>query len=146
MKSFSHIGILVNNLSVMEEFYRDILGMRIIWSSEGEKSYLTYGNNDVLGLQQKKHDVGATIDLNTIRKKDINTPMFFHFGVMIDSKEEYIELLDRIKNNNIIISEEKTSRDGSVSVYFSDPEKNCIQVSYAPRNYYEQSKIWTNKL
>lgn len=140
MFSFSHIVVFVNDLDLMERFYRDIFSTTTVWKLAGEKAYLTTGNNDVLALLRQAHEVNSEFDLQTITNDPKQTPNFPHFGVVVSSDAEFEDLLHKIKSRGIQIAGPKVSRDTTKSFYFLDPERNCVQVVFPPKSYYSKNR------
>lgn len=136
MRSFAHIAIFVSDLDRMERFYQDVFGMRMIWKKENDKAYLTTGNNDVFALLRHPKLLPKYFDLSIITKDPYETPNFPHFGVVVDSEPELLELFERIKNMKIPLVGPKTSRDRTKSFYFLDPENNPIQVVFPPQDLF----------
>jgi len=138
MYRFSHIAILVHDLSIMESFYIKAFNMRVTWCKENEKSYLTTGNGDILGLQVSENFTPLSeISLQKINSEKTCTPNFIHFGTITECKQEYNNLRKKLSNLKIRLTDNKISRDESESFYLHDPEKNLIQISYIPREYFK---------
>ena len=50
-----HVALFVKNYEATEQFYVDLLGMRVEWRPDGNAVYLTSGN-DNLALHRVEHD------------------------------------------------------------------------------------------
>ena len=136
MRAFSHIAIVVQDLEEMERFYRAVFDMKTVWKRPGDKAYLTTGNNDILGLLRGRSEPRSPVDLGEIEDSAAQTPNFPHFGLVVDTVKEFDDLLCLATERGLEIAGPKSSRDVTTSFYFHDPEGNCLQVVYAPPEYF----------
>ncbi len=136
MITFAHIAIFCDDLDRMEKFYHDVFSMKTVWKNPGDKAYLTTGNSDIFALLRKEGHKNKEYDLDEITKNQDVTPNFPHFGIVVDSQEEFDRLIEKVKLLEIKLGGPKVSRDTTKSFYFFDPENNPIQVVYPPREYF----------
>ncbi len=140
MGALSHIAFFVGDLSVMSRFYVDLFGMRITWQNE-EKAYLTTGKLDILGLLVGDPNLNAErANIHDLEIDGPSTPNFFHFGFVAERREELNEIIEKLNKKNIPIVGPKISRDGTVSIYFCDPEGNALQAVLPPRDYFAEPR------
>ena len=136
MITFAHIAIFCNDLDKMEKFYQDVFSMKTVWKNANDKAYLTTGNSDIFALLRKASHRNKEYDLDELAKDPHVTPNFPHFGVVVDSQEEFDKLTEKVKLLNIKFVGPKISRDTTKSFYFFDPENNPVQVVNPPREYF----------
>ncbi|MBI4133698.1 VOC family protein [Candidatus Uhrbacteria bacterium] len=144
MKSFAHIAIFVSDLERAEKFYSELFSMKTVWKKAGDKAYLTTGNYDALALLQKVGFIQKKWDIAEIARDPSVTPNFPHFGVVVDSEQEFQGLLNKVKEKNLEIVGPKVSRDITKSFYFLDPDNYPVQVVYPPREYFENRALWSS--
>lgn len=111
-----HIALRCSDIDEMERFYRDVLGYDLVWSPEPSDRYLTNGY-DNLALHACG-DVSATSDSR-----------LDHFGILVETPDDVDAWAAHLAASGTKVDTgPKTHRDGSRSLYFSDPEGNRIQI------------------
>lgn len=133
----THIAIFVKDLDLMEEFYQRLFKMKTIWKKTDDKAYLTTGSGDIFALLQNAHERKKIFHLAQITVDQFSTPNFPHFGIVVDSEEEFQALLDQVRQSDLQVAGPKTSRDTTHSFYILDPEGNPVQIVWPPREYFE---------
>lgn len=115
IKRMGHHAVLVDNVSSAVEFYTNNFGFEIGYEAED------------WGIVRKGPD-----DLAFIKKGATEHPP--HFGLRVESNQEvdnyYSELKDKVK----ILRTPKLHRDDSYSFYFSDPDRNVVEIIFDPNN------------
>ena len=113
-----HVALKVHDLPQMRSFYVNILGFKVEWEPDPRNLYLTSGS-DNLAL----HEV-----------TEITSPgSLDHIGILVPQPADVDAWAEYLRRNGVTLSmEPKTHRDGARSIYFSDPEKNMIQIIYHP--------------
>jgi catechol-2,3-dioxygenase len=115
-----HVALNVKDLSVMENFYRGVMGYAVEWRPDSDNVYMCSGN-DNLAL----HVVGDDATQG-FRSLD-------HIGFIIDNIEDVSKWYDFMREHGVMIhGVPKTHRDGARSFYCEDPEGNAIQIIYHP--------------
>jgi catechol 2,3-dioxygenase-like lactoylglutathione lyase family enzyme len=113
-----HVALKVQDLQQMRLFYVDILGYRVEWEPDPRNLYLTTGT-DNLAL----HEVSETLSSGKLD----------HIGIIVPQPSDVDAWAEYLKKSGVqLATEPKTHRDGARSIYFSDPEKNMIQIIYHP--------------
>ena len=113
-----HLALKVRDMNEMRSFYVDILGFVVEWEPDRANLYLTSGA-DNLAL----HEV-----TEPLQKGQLD-----HFGIVVRHPEDVDAWADYLKWKGLkLAAEPRTHRDGARSIYFSDPEKNLIQIIYHP--------------
>ena len=110
--------------------------MKTVWKNANDKAYLTTGNSDILALLKKEGHKNKEYNLDEIAKNSDFTPNFPHFGIVVDSEEEFDKLIEKVRFLKIKFVGPKFSRDKTKSFYFFDHENNPVQVVYPPREYF----------
>jgi len=110
-----HVGLHASNPAASAEFYRDVLGMKVVGGSSPD------------------HPLGATAFLSSRPNQEsheialFSNPAFAHVAFKVSSLAELRTFYARIVANNIPI---KFAADHSASFafYFDDPDGNLIEV------------------
>jgi extradiol dioxygenase family protein len=120
-----HLAFLVNDISVTESFYSDILGCDVGRSDKTWIDFNLFGNQIVAHLtnQPIQQVQSGTVD-------GITVPVP-HFGILLN-KKNFIELESRIIKNNIqfVVSPRTrfTGKHGEQRVMFIlDPSGNALE-------------------
>ena len=122
LKGLRHIALNVKLLEACITFYKDMLGMKIVWQPDNDNYYLSFGD-DNLALHR------APFDFHPGRDQHLD-----HLGFFLDSPEEVDRWHDYLAECGIKISAKpKTHRDGSRSCYVLDPDGNLVQLIYIPK-------------
>lgn len=131
---FRHIGIVVNNLEKMIWFYRDFLGLDVMYDKTEHGFFLNHilNSKDLSPKIIKLGKDGKTmVELlyfgkSKKRKKTLFLNGYTHFAITVKNVEEiYTEF---IRNNLKVINEPMISEESNVSVFFGlDPEDNIIE-------------------
>ena len=117
-----HLAIPSQDLEASITFYRDTMGATV------GRSYSNYAVFDFFGHQLVTH-----LDPEGIDK---NVKMYpRHFGIIVDSLENFESLYQRCKTNNAPFFQEKFERFISKpgwhhSFFISDPSNNLIEIKY----------------
>lgn len=118
--SWSHCVLKVNDLDVMISFYCDTLGFRLAdrgaLGPKGEIAFLSGSSSDhhqlALMTGRRSEEKGA-LDHNAFRTGSI---------------QDVLDIVDKIEADERTQSGVPVSHGNAVSVYFSDPEGNGIEV------------------
>jgi len=132
---FRHIGIVVNNIDKMLWFYRDILGLEVMYDKIEEGKFLNHilnTNNESpriikLGLNGKT--IVELLYFNRCKeepKKSLVNNGYTHFAITVgDCEKLFTSFID---NNISVINTPIQSTDNNVKVFFGvDPENNIIE-------------------
>lgn len=137
MKEIRHIGLYVNNLDIMMNFYKNVFNMKVVINQVEESQYI----QKVLGVDgikvhiiKLKADDGAMIELlkcnieeNMMEDKRLYTYGLSHIAITVeDLSKTFVEL----KNMGLkYISEPTISTDNYAKVcFFQDPEGNFLEL------------------
>lgn len=118
-------GLLVNDMSVMIRFYRDVLGFEIKESEDASNVYLVkdgtlfllYGRKDFENMTRKKYEYVTGLNGHS------------EIALYVDTYEE----VDLEYNNAILrgakpVLEPTTEPWGQRTCYIADPEGNLIEI------------------
>lgn len=125
-----HIALRVRDIGCSKTFYRDILGMEVVWEPDPQNVYLSSGC-DNLALHEAPEE------------RDIFPPaqQLDHFGFVVESVERVKELEQDFRTKGVkIVHPFKIHRDGSASFYCADPDGIVIQLLYEPHLSPQQFK------
>jgi len=112
----AHVALNCADLSVMERFYREVLGYTVVWRPDPDNCYLSRGR-DSLALH-------TATELGTESRLD-------HFGVVLADAEGVDAWARHVQDQGVALdSEVRTHRDGTRSFYVRDPEGNRIQFMH----------------
>jgi catechol 2,3-dioxygenase-like lactoylglutathione lyase family enzyme len=116
-----HVALNVQDVSVCEQFYVGLLGMRVEWRPDPDNVYLTSGN-DNLALHRSSDSAPATAG----QRLD-------HIGFFVASPEQVDEWHEFLGSHHVVImAPPRTHRDGARSFYCRDPEGAVVQVIFHP--------------
>ena len=122
LKGMRHIALKVRDAARAKKFYRDVLGMDIVWEPDSQNVYLTSGC-DNLAI----HEVSPTLFQNGEERQ------LDHLGFLVESIERVQELEREFRAKDVaIVHPFKIHRDGSASFYCADPDGIVIQLLYEP--------------
>lgn len=122
LKGMRHIALKVKEIKRSKTFYREILGMEIVWEPDSQNVYLSSGS-DNLAL----HELPKGSDLSPSEQQ------LDHLGFIVESAERARELEQEFSAKGVkIVHPFKIHRDGSASFYFADPDEIVIQILYEP--------------
>ena len=121
LKGMRHIALKVKDIQRSKAFYRDVLGMDLVWEPDAQNAYLSSGS-DNLAL----HEIPAAEAAPKAQQLD-------HFGFVVESVERVQELEhDFVRLGVKIVHPFKVHRDGSASFYCADPDGIIIQMLFEP--------------
>lgn len=115
-----HLALNVSDVSASLAFYTTLFGMRVVWQPDPDNVYLSSGC-DNLAL----HRVAAE-ELQGGQHLD-------HFGFLVTCPEDVDHAAEILTAQQVpIAAAPRTHRDGSRSLYCTDPDGNLIQILYEP--------------
>lgn len=122
LKGMRHIALKVRDIGCSKAFYRDILGMEVVWEPDPQNVYLSSGC-DNLAL----HELARETESSPARQQ------LDHIGFVVENIERVKELEGEFRARGVkIVHPFKTHRDGSASFYCADPDGIVIQMLYEP--------------
>ena len=123
LRGMRHIALKVRDLAQAKRFYREVLGMSVVWEPDDKNVYLSSGC-DNLAL----HEVAEGF------AKSAEERQLDHLGFVVASIDRVRELeQDFIRQGVTIVHPFKIHRDGSASFYCADPDGIIIQMLYEPQ-------------
>ena len=115
-----HIALNVVDVSASVEFYTSLFGMHVVWQPDPDNAYLSSGC-DNLALHR------STTGLNR------DAQQLDHLGFIVPSPEDVDRAAAVLKARDVpIVKPVRTHRDGSRSLYCTDPDGTVIQILYEP--------------
>lgn len=115
-----HLALNVEDVGRAVEFYVSVLGMHVVWQPDTENAYLSSGC-DNLALHQ------AASTLSSAEQR------LDHLGFLVATPEDVDRAAATLTARQISLRHPpRTHRDGSRSLYFTDPDGNVIQILYEP--------------
>lgn len=122
VKGMRHIALKVRDMAKAKSFYKNLLGMDVVWEPDPENVYLSSGNDNIA-----LHQVTPGF-LSTAAEQHLD-----HFGFIVESVERVQELEEQFRCAGVtIVHPFKIHRDGSASFYCVDPDGIVIQMLYEP--------------
>jgi catechol-2,3-dioxygenase len=118
-----HIALKVKSLGRSKSFYRDMLGMAVVWEPDPQNAYLSSGC-DNLAL----HEVSGNYAESAVERQ------LDHLGFVVETIDRVKKLEEEFQAKGVkIIHPFKILRDGSASFYCADPDGIVIQMLYEPQ-------------
>jgi catechol 2,3-dioxygenase-like lactoylglutathione lyase family enzyme len=122
IKGMRHIALKVRSVAQSKKFYRDVLGLEVVWEPDPQNVYLSSGCDNIA-----IHEVTESFS-----KSAAETPLD-HLGFVVESIERVEQLESEFRSLGVkILHPFKIHRDGSASFYFADPDDIVIQMLYEP--------------
>jgi catechol 2,3-dioxygenase-like lactoylglutathione lyase family enzyme len=123
IKGMRHIALKVRDIVKAKSFYRDMLGMDVVWEPDPQNVYLSSGYDNIA-----LHQVTAGFAAIAAEQH------LDHFGFIVESIERVKELEQQFRSAGVIIVHPfEIHRDGSASFYCADPDGIVIQMLYEPQ-------------
>ncbi len=115
-----HLALNVTDVGVAVEFYTSLFGMQVVWQPDPDNAYLSSGC-DNLALHRVADGIvqhGQRLD---------------HFGIIVPRPEDVDQAAATLETRRVpVVKPPQTHRDGSRSLYCTDPDGNLIQILYEP--------------
>ena len=115
-----HLALNVADVAVSVEFYTSLFGMQIVWQPDPDNAYLSSGC-DNLALHRSASGLtreGQYLD---------------HMGFIVPRPEDVDAAAEILEARGVpIVKPARTHRDGSRSLYCTDPDGTVIQILYEP--------------
>lgn len=112
-----HVALICSDLKASEDFYSQVLGLKVVWRPDSDNVYLSNGQ-DNLALHRGQGGVGGQLD---------------HIGFAVDRADEVDVWHQRLKDAHVVVTAAPRShRDGSRSLYCRDPGGVLVQIIYLP--------------
>ncbi len=119
-RGLRHLALNVADVSASVEFYSSLFGMRVVWQPDQDNAYLSSGC-DNLALHRASEDASQS------------SQRLDHLGFIVETPEDVDRAAEVLAARRIpLLRAPRTHRDGSRSLYFTDPDGNVIQVLYEP--------------
>ena len=114
-----HVALFVREYKATEDFYVELLGMKVEWRPDEFTVYLTSGNDNLaLHKTEKIFEDGQHLD---------------HVGFFLNDINDVDEWFSFLQGHNINMkTKPKTHRDGARSFYCLDPDGNSVQMIFHP--------------
>jgi len=117
-----HIALKVRDISRAKKFYREILGLEVVWEPDAQNVYLSSGCDNIALHEITEPFIAAAVE------KQLD-----HLGFVVETVARVKELESEfIARGVTILHPFKVHRDGSASFYCADPEGIVIQLLYEP--------------
>ena len=120
-RGLRHVAIRVGDVERARQFYAELFGMQTVWQPDADNCYLSSGC-DNLALHRRAN-AAAPADAQTLD----------HLGFIVASAEAVFAAAAVLRTRGVpIVKEPRHHRDGSCSVYCTDPDGNVIQILFEP--------------
>ncbi len=119
-RGIRHVAFRVTNLEECEEFYKDVMGMELLYRANENLVYLTCGNDNLsLARVDQASSRGSTFD---------------HYGFIVEDKEtlDAWHAYFSSRGDVPVMDEPHDHADGARSFHIKDPAGNVIQPIYHP--------------
>lgn len=116
-----HVAFYIKNFDACENFYVELLGMKIVWRPDPDNLYLSSGS-DNLALHRAKENFSPAKDQH-----------LDHIGFFTAKREDVDAWHDFLKSSGVMIkAAPKDHRDNTRSFYCADPDGNAVQFIFVP--------------
>jgi catechol 2,3-dioxygenase-like lactoylglutathione lyase family enzyme len=123
LKGMRHIALKVRDVARAKKFYREILGMDVVWEPDPQNLYLSSGCDNIA-----IHGVPEEFATRAEERQ------LDHLGFVVESVERVKTLEQEFRAQGVtIVHPFKIHRDGSASFYCADPDGIVIQMLYEPQ-------------
>jgi catechol 2,3-dioxygenase-like lactoylglutathione lyase family enzyme len=123
VKGMRHIALKVRDIAKAKSFYKNMLGMDVVWEPDPENVYLSSGYDNLALHQVTAGFAGIAAEQH-----------LDHFGFIVESIERVQELEEQFRCAGVtIVHPFRIHRDGSASFYCADPDGIVIQMLYEPQ-------------
>ena len=120
-----HLALNVTDVGVAVEFYTSLFGMQIVWQPDPDNAYLSSGC-DNLALHRAADGIAGDGIVQHGQRLD-------HFGFIVPRPEDVDQAAATLETRRVpVVKPPRTHRDGSRSLYCTDPDGNLIQILYEP--------------
>lgn len=119
-RGIRHVAFRVTNLEECEEFYKEVMGMELLYRANENLVYLTCGNDNLsLARVDQASSRGSTFD---------------HYGFIVEDKEtlDAWHAYFSSRGDVPVMDEPHDHADGARSFHIKDPAGNVIQPIYHP--------------
>ena len=119
-RGIRHVAFRVTNLEECEEFYKEVMGMELLYRADENLVYLTCGNDNLsLARVDEASSRGSTFD---------------HYGFIVEDKEtlDAWHAYFSSRGDVPVMDEPHDHADGARSFHIKDPAGNVIQPIYHP--------------
>ncbi|MEC7649114.1 MAG: VOC family protein [Pseudomonadota bacterium] len=119
-RGIRHVAFRVTNLEECEEFYKEVMGMELLYRANENLVYLTCGNDNLsLARVDEASSRGSTFD---------------HYGFIVEDKEtlDAWHAYFSSRGDVPVMDEPHDHADGARSFHIKDPAGNVIQPIYHP--------------
>lgn len=111
-----HVALFIKNFAACENFYVNLLGMKIVWRPDDDNLYLSSGS-DNLALHR------APENFNADKHQRLD-----HLGFFLEKSEDVERWHDYLKDAGVEVkAAPKHHRDETTSFYCADPDGNVVQ-------------------
>jgi catechol 2,3-dioxygenase-like lactoylglutathione lyase family enzyme len=118
-RGLRHLALRVADVERAKEFYVRVFGMRVVWEPDPDNAYLSSGCDN---LALHRGDVGEP-----------SLQSLAHLGFVAPAVADVEAGYEWARSNGIEIANPlRRHRDGSVSFYIRDPDRNLVQILYEP--------------
>jgi glyoxylase I family protein len=122
LKGIHHIALNVTDLDRAEHFYTDVLGFTVTHRfSKGLRHIMLDTGNALLALFETPE-----LEMKSALEQ-LSDKGYMHFA-FATNREEFIKILDELKNKNVRIDSGPVVRGEGESIYFTDPDKNHLEI------------------
>jgi catechol 2,3-dioxygenase-like lactoylglutathione lyase family enzyme len=114
------LGIYAEDLAAAEQFYRNVLGLRVVGREEGRHVFFAVGDAMLLIFNPR-----STLKGDILPPHGSRGPAHFALGVGADSLDQWRAHLEK---QGVAIEKEMTWPRGGRSLYFRDPAGNSVEL------------------
>ncbi|MFT7604158.1 MAG: catechol-2,3-dioxygenase [Saprospiraceae bacterium] len=128
IKGLGEVIIRVNNLTVVKQFYKEVLGLKVL----AEKTHFVFfkiaegfdGHPQILGL----FDNSIPPAFGQIREQaQMKNSSLHHLALEID-KDDYDSILNTLTKNEVEVETKVFNWVQWKSIYLQDPEMNIVEL------------------
>lgn len=136
-RGVNHIALVTNDMDKTVRFYRDILGMKLVGTTGGEKEYpyrhyfLSTAGGPCLAFFE-----WPEVDMPPAKGSGVPASglVFDHIAIAVSSEDDLHAIRARLQAANWPVGE-ICDHFGALSVYFEDPNNISLEMCYWDRDF-----------
>jgi catechol-2,3-dioxygenase len=147
IRRINHVVLSVSDLEASTTFYRDVLGLKLVWTLLAAENWKEMRFFRAPGESSNHHDIAiianATLPLPGWGQP--STPGLFHVAFEVGTIDELEDMIHRLKEANALM--EAVDQPMHLSVYGRDPDGLVVEIVWrVPKAGWSDEDMWRRPL